>query len=160
MLGQRRFGKLQTAVLIVIALVMGANLISPAVAHVTRRLNHLYKHLDPRYVNTNETAGGDLSGPHANLQIGANAVHASEFGNATVTVGPAVPIANNTVVSATLNCPAGTRMLSGGALKSGAGPGMLMQENHPDTTNQWSVEYWNITGAPQTFNVIVHCLQA
>jgi hypothetical protein len=51
-----RFGKLQTAILIVIALVMGANLISPAVAHVTRRLGHLYRHLDPRYVNVGEAA--------------------------------------------------------------------------------------------------------
>jgi hypothetical protein len=56
MLGQRRFGKLQTAALVVIALVMGANLISPAVAHVTRKLNHLYKHLDPRYINVGEKA--------------------------------------------------------------------------------------------------------
>jgi hypothetical protein len=56
MLGQRRFGKIQTAVLVVIALVMAANLISPAVGHVTRKLTHLYKHLDPRYVNVGEQA--------------------------------------------------------------------------------------------------------
>jgi hypothetical protein len=55
MLGERRIGKIQTAILVVIALVMGANLISPAVAHVTKRLNHLYKHLDKRYVKTGET---------------------------------------------------------------------------------------------------------
>jgi hypothetical protein len=57
MLGQTRFGKVQTAILVVIALVMGANLISPAVAHVTRKLNHLYKHLDPRYYNVGEKVG-------------------------------------------------------------------------------------------------------
>lgn len=56
MLGQRRFGKLQTALLVIIALVIGANLVSPAVGHVTKKLKHLYKHLDPRYVNVGEKA--------------------------------------------------------------------------------------------------------
>jgi hypothetical protein len=71
MLGQRRFAKLQTAVLVAIALVMGANLISPAVAHVTRKLNHLYKHLDPRYVNVGET-----------VARADNATNATNAGNA------------------------------------------------------------------------------
>jgi hypothetical protein len=32
-----------------------AMIVSPAGAHVTRKLKHLYKHLDPRYVNVGET---------------------------------------------------------------------------------------------------------
>lgn len=55
MLGQRRFARIRMAVLVVIALVMGANLISPAVAHVTRSLRHLTKHLDKRYVRIGTT---------------------------------------------------------------------------------------------------------
>ncbi len=60
MLGQKRFGKFQTAALVVIALVMGANLISPAVAHFKPKLGHLIKHVftkaDPRYINVGEKA--------------------------------------------------------------------------------------------------------
>lgn len=56
MLGQRRFGKVQTALLVIIALVFGVSLISPAVGHVKKSLKHLYKHLDPRYVNVGEKA--------------------------------------------------------------------------------------------------------
>jgi hypothetical protein len=49
MLKEHRYNKLQTATLVIIAVLMGANLISPAVAHVTQSLTHLYKHLDKRY---------------------------------------------------------------------------------------------------------------
>jgi hypothetical protein len=49
MLRERRFSKLQTAVLVAIALVMGASFIQPSVAHVTKKVKHLYKHLDKRY---------------------------------------------------------------------------------------------------------------
>jgi hypothetical protein len=76
MLGQRRFGKIQTAVLVVIALVMGANLISPAVGHVKRSLKHLYKHLDPRYVNVGETV--------AQATTATNATNATNAANANL----------------------------------------------------------------------------
>jgi hypothetical protein len=72
MLGQRRFGKIQTAVLVVIALVMGANLISPAVGHVKRSLKHLYKHLDPRYVNVGETVAQATNATNATNAANAN----------------------------------------------------------------------------------------
>lgn len=57
MFREYRFGKVQTAALVVVALVMGANLISPAVAHVTTKLKHLVKHLDSRYYNVKEKVG-------------------------------------------------------------------------------------------------------
>jgi hypothetical protein len=118
MLGERRFGKFQTVALAVIALVMGASLISPAVAHFRPSLGHLIKHFfkkaDPRYVNTTEAAGGDLSGPHGNLQIKAKAVGAGELGNAIFVQGTGVAVAAGTSAEATVTCPAGTRLLSGG----------------------------------------------
>jgi hypothetical protein len=54
---EKRFGKIQMAILVVIALIMGANLISPAVGHVKRSIKHLYKHLDKRYYNVGEKVG-------------------------------------------------------------------------------------------------------
>jgi hypothetical protein len=116
MLGQRRFGKLQTAVLIVIALVMGANLISPAVAHVTRRLNHLYKHLDPRYLNIGETAqnANALGGKSLDAVLPRSA----SAENATV-VG--LVAGGTIVVQTTITTTATSRILATGAVElSGA----------------------------------------
>jgi hypothetical protein len=75
MLRESRFGKVQTAALVVIALVMGAILISPAVAHVTKKLNHLTKHLDPKYYNVGEKVGDadTLDGQDSTSFLGANA---------------------------------------------------------------------------------------
>lgn len=42
--------------LVILALIMGANLAQPAVAHVTKKVGHLVKHLNPRYVNVGEKA--------------------------------------------------------------------------------------------------------
>lgn len=74
MFGQRRFGKVQTGLLVVIALVMGANLISPAIAHVTRKLNHLYKHLDTRYYNVGEKVGAASTADSAATAQNADAL--------------------------------------------------------------------------------------
>jgi hypothetical protein len=95
MLGQRRFGKIQTALLVIIALVMGASLISPAVAHFRPKLGHIIKHVfnkaDPRYVNGSEA---DF------VQTGAAGIfHASN------TTGGGVPTGEAAIGSLTL--PAG-----------------------------------------------------
>jgi hypothetical protein len=76
MLGQRRFGKIQTVLLAVIALVIGASLISPAVGHVKKSLKHLYKHLDPRYVNVGETVAQATNATNA-----TNAANAGTLDN-------------------------------------------------------------------------------
>jgi hypothetical protein len=84
------------AVLLVAGVFIGATLITPAVAHVGGTLNHLWgapNHIrdkvrafgDPRWVNANEAAGGDLSGIYADLQIAANAVGGAEVANDALT---------------------------------------------------------------------------
>jgi hypothetical protein len=72
MRSEKRFGKMQTAVLVVIALVMGANLISPAVGHVKKSIKHLYKHLDPRYINVGEKATSAATADNATNANNAN----------------------------------------------------------------------------------------
>jgi hypothetical protein len=70
-----RMGKLRVAAVLVIGAVMGANLLQPAVAHVTRSLRHLTKHLDPRYVNVGEKASDAdrLDGKDSTEFLGATA---------------------------------------------------------------------------------------
>jgi hypothetical protein len=82
--GKRWASGWRGAVLLVAGLVLGATVIQPAVAHVTNSLRHLTGHLDPRYVNTGEAAGGDLSGPHGNLQIRSDVVTGSEVDEGTL----------------------------------------------------------------------------
>jgi hypothetical protein len=78
------------AVQLLVGVFIGATLITPAVAHVGGTLNHLWgapNHIrdkvrafgDPRWVNANEAAGGDLTGIFSNLQIAADAVGATEI---------------------------------------------------------------------------------
>jgi hypothetical protein len=76
---KRRASGWRGGLLLVLGVVLGATVLQPAVAHVSDSLRHLTReHLDPRYLNTGEAAGGDLSGPHGNLQIRPNRVTGAE----------------------------------------------------------------------------------
>jgi hypothetical protein len=70
----RRIGTARLAALLVLSVLVGSNLILPAGAHVTRRLRHLYGHLDPRYINANETAANAnlLDGQDSTAFLGVN----------------------------------------------------------------------------------------
>lgn len=102
MLGQKRFGKLQTAAIVIIALVMGANLISPAVAHVTRSIKHLYKHLDQRYVNVGEKAASAASADNADNLDGLDSTELSQGGGASRSLDLALTGSDQTVVTTTV----------------------------------------------------------
>lgn len=54
---KHRFGSARSPVLLVVGVMAGSLLVSPAVAHVTRSLKHLTKHLDPAYLNVGEAYG-------------------------------------------------------------------------------------------------------
>jgi hypothetical protein len=96
MIGRRSWASgWRGGVLVLSGLMLGAMVIQPAVAHVTTRLAHLTGHLDPRYVNTAEPAGGDLSGPHGNLQIGAGAVTGAEVDESSLGQVPSAAQADN-----------------------------------------------------------------
>jgi hypothetical protein len=61
--------------LMMLVLLVGSNLVLPAGAHVTKRIGHLFSHLDPRYVNASEKAADAdlLDGQDSSAFLGASA---------------------------------------------------------------------------------------
>lgn len=165
-----------------VGVLVGMMLITPAGAHVGGSVKHLWnKHLkslviglgDPRWVNTDEAAGGDISGPHGNLQIGSGAIGSTEIANAAVRnedLGVSawtfntVSVANNTAGTVIVSCPAGHVALSGGASWDVPGVGTRILLSRPsfdgagDATS-WRVDGENASGATRVLAAFVLCIQ-
>jgi hypothetical protein len=180
------------AVTLVIGVFMGATLITPAVAHVGGTVGHLwFQHIrsrvinlgDPRWINTGEAAGGDLSGTHADLQINADAVGSAEIaggavGSSEIADGAvryadldvaawtfnSVSVANNTVAFVLAGCPAGRVAISGGAAwdVTAAGTNILLSRPSFDgagDATSWRVDGHNTSGATRQLVAFVLCIQ-
>lgn len=176
MLGQRRFGKIQTALLVVIALVIGASLISPAVGHVKKSVKHLYKHLDPRYVNVGEKAtSAGTADTATNATNATNATTATGLGQVFYRQSAqiAVPAAAGSFTFGEIACPAGTRVTGGGFSATGPqfGPAISTPTDGTGSfvTNVgaagagftgWGVVIINRSGGAGTFRVYAICVTA
>jgi hypothetical protein len=77
--------RMRSVALLTAGILAGSVMLQPAVAHVTRRLNHLFRHLDPRYINVGEAARGSLSGNYPNPTIANDAVGSAQVTNNSLT---------------------------------------------------------------------------
>lgn len=66
-------------------------------------------------------AGGALTGTYPNPQLGAASVGAAQLGTVSSVVGTGVSVGAGQTKEATVTCPAGTRLLSGGGEWASAG---------------------------------------
>ncbi len=159
--------------LLVIGVYIGAILITPAVAHVGDRVGHLWRdHLrarvinlgDPRWVNTTEAAGGDLTGTHADLQIAPAAIRYADLGVSSWIFNTA-NVANNTSGTVFAGCGAGQVAISGGASWDVPGAGTTITLSRPSfdaegNAGSWRVDGHNSSGATRALTAHVLCINA
>ena len=71
--------------LVVAGILLGAMFIEPSVAHVTGRLGYLVKHLNSKFINAGESAGGSLTGSYSNPGIANNSIGTPHLATDSVT---------------------------------------------------------------------------
>lgn len=112
-------------------------------------------------------AGGALTGTYPNPGIGAGAISesniaphtigASALGTITVKSAQTTGIANTLSGGASVQCPAGDQVLSGGFLTA-AVSGVYVYLNEFDSPNGWKAGVLNASGAPASLTVQADCL--
>jgi hypothetical protein len=100
---------------------------------------------------TQDDLGPDSVG---SSEIQAGAIRASELGT-IIQVSNSTPIAANTVGSVSVNCPAGTTVISGGAQPANFGVEMTSSLR---SGNGWLYQAKNNNGAASTLTVFAYCL--
>ena len=92
-------------------------------------------------------------------KLGNGSVHAAKLGPANFTLGNSVSVPAGETSVSTLECPGGTRMLSGGPLNSGTSKELVVLGSHPNTPSQWRVQLYNSDVVAHSYSIVVHCLQ-
>jgi hypothetical protein len=87
---------------------------------------------------------------------GASSVGAGALEPITRVQATSGAVANNSIASAFVQCPAGTRVLGGGG--EGSVTPMLMTLNRGSDPNGWRYDAFNASGGPGTATVYAYCL--
>ena len=103
-------------------------------------------------------AGGSLTGEYPDPLIADDSVGASELVSTQLAVNSGVPIgAAPANATASVQCPAGTQVLSGGGTTSSFG---VVNVSSFQSGNGWIVAYHNNDAVPRTITAIATCLNS
>ena len=91
-------------------------------------------------------------------KLGNGSVHASKLGAANFTLGGSVSVPAGETSATALDCPAGSRMLSGGPINVTTDKDLVVLGSHPNASNQWRVQMYNGGAAAASYSIVVHCL--
>jgi hypothetical protein len=88
-------------------------------------------------------------------------VRAADLGPLVQATGPETAIANNTTGNMSVDCPAGSTVISGGGVyRGGTGNGNVTIRSSQRNGNGWNVVAYNESGASATYQVLAYCLSA
>jgi len=110
----------------------------------------------PEAVTTGKIANEAVTTP----KLANEAVKAAKLGPANFTLGTSVAVAAGATSASTLDCPAGTRLLSGGVLNSGTTKELVVLGSHPNTASQWRAQVYNSGASAHSYSIVVLCLLA
>lgn len=98
-------------------------------------------------------------GAVSTAKLGEGVVTASRLAKSPFTLGSSksAPVG---VSDEELECPAGTRMLAGGAINSGGNDDLLLSGSHPNNENKWRVQLSNTSAGTIGYTMVVTCIKA
>jgi hypothetical protein len=90
--------------------------------------------------------------------VEANAVGGAGLKQITRAQATSAAVPNGTIASAFIQCPTGTRVITGGG--EGSVPAMFTTLNRVSGENGWRYDAWNANGSPGTVTAFAYCLAA
>ncbi len=142
---ERLRGHARGIALMLVGMLMAAVLITPAGAHVTRNVGHVWGHIKPRVL-------GLLGNYYTRSQSESRFLSDVQRVTTTYTLAP-----DSSTHSADANCPSGRILTGGGYDMSGPGTQWWEWQSGPLDANTWRVRAYNQSSDTATLRVTAIC---